>query len=113
VLINRINRGNFSFAFALQVLAALGVTQLQIGRLAGRGVGSRENPGGEHCELTDYGAEPRLAAGKIRSQLHDRSDPITCQESPKAIAEAVEAALPRMSGACALLQGSIETTFAS
>lgn len=30
VLINRINRGGFSFAFALQVLAALGATTLTV-----------------------------------------------------------------------------------
>ena len=30
VLINRINRGSFSFALALQILAALGETQIQI-----------------------------------------------------------------------------------
>lgn len=30
VLINRINRGSFSFAFALQILAALGVKEIQI-----------------------------------------------------------------------------------
>ncbi len=33
VLINRINRGGFSFAFALQVLAALGATTLDVPRL--------------------------------------------------------------------------------
>lgn len=32
VLINRINRGSFSFAFALQVLAALGETHIEIKR---------------------------------------------------------------------------------
>ena len=30
VLINRINRGGFSLAFALQVLAALGATSLEV-----------------------------------------------------------------------------------
>jgi Domain of unknown function (DUF6471) len=44
VLINRINRGNFSFAFALQVLAALGVTQLHIGRLASPSRKARGTP---------------------------------------------------------------------
>ena len=34
VLINRINRGGFSFAFALQVLAALGATSLEVPQLA-------------------------------------------------------------------------------
>jgi len=34
VLINRINRGGFSFAFALQVLAALGATTLDVPRLS-------------------------------------------------------------------------------
>ena len=35
VLINRINRGGFSFAFALQVSAALGATALTVPRLSG------------------------------------------------------------------------------
>lgn len=30
VLINRVNRGGFSFAFALQVLGALGATSLEV-----------------------------------------------------------------------------------
>lgn len=34
VLINRINRGGFSFAFALQVLAALGATIVEVPQLA-------------------------------------------------------------------------------
>lgn len=34
VLINRINRGGFSFAFALQVLAALGATTLTVPQLS-------------------------------------------------------------------------------
>lgn len=32
VLINRVNQGKFSFAFALEVLAALGVERLEIAR---------------------------------------------------------------------------------
>lgn len=36
VLINRINRGGFSFAFALQVLAALGAHSVEIPRLSKR-----------------------------------------------------------------------------
>lgn len=31
-LINRVNRGNYSFAFALQLLAALGVETLEVPR---------------------------------------------------------------------------------
>lgn len=33
VLINRINRGSYSFAFALQVLAAMGVTSIDVPKL--------------------------------------------------------------------------------
>ena len=33
VLINRINRGTYSFAFALQVLAALGVDSVKVPKL--------------------------------------------------------------------------------
>lgn len=33
VLINRINRGTYSFAFALQVLAALGVDSIKVPKL--------------------------------------------------------------------------------
>lgn len=35
VLINRINRGGFSFAFALQVLAALGAESVDVPKLQG------------------------------------------------------------------------------
>ena len=48
VLINRINRGGFSFAFALQVLAALGVTTLDVPHLSGSSdLSVRANPSRE------------------------------------------------------------------
>jgi len=37
VLINRVNKGKFSFAFALQLLAAMGVDHIQVPHLSGRG----------------------------------------------------------------------------
>jgi len=35
VLINRVNQGKFSFAFALQLLAAMGVEHLEVPRMRG------------------------------------------------------------------------------
>ena len=34
VLINRVNRGSYSFSFALQVLAAMGVTTIDVPQMA-------------------------------------------------------------------------------
>lgn len=35
VLINRVNKGKYSFAFALQLLAAMGVDHIQVPRMSG------------------------------------------------------------------------------
>ncbi len=46
VLINKINRGRFSFAFALQVLAAMGETTLRVPNVLGAERANPERVGG-------------------------------------------------------------------
>lgn len=42
VLINRVNKGKYSFAFALQLLAAMGVDHIQVPHMSG-GVSARKS----------------------------------------------------------------------